>query len=159
MEEAKGAARRTAFSETAKQHVGLRTWEARWHDLSVHARDVFLTVVKGPPKNTLMYPSQLSVSLDKFPPHILKELTDAGFVEVKTSKAKVSAERVYATAGLHDFATRVRNLRKFHLLAADQPSEFAKYVQAAFHGGQLYGILSTVLSKAGIESFIQHDSR
>src|ERR1700678_728551 len=69
----------------------LRAWEARWHELSVQARDVFLNVVKGPPRNAVMYPSQLSVKVDKFPPHILQELKDAGFVEVKSSNAKASS--------------------------------------------------------------------
>ncbi len=133
----------------------LRASEARWHELSVQARDVFLNVVKGPPRNVVIYPSLLSVKVDKFPPHILQELKDAGFVEVKSSNAKASSERVYANTGLYDFATRVRNLRKFHVLAADQPSEFAKYIGHTFHSGHLSAVITTVLSKAGIDTYVQ----
>ena len=91
---------------------------------------------------------QPGVRINLFAVHILKELTDAGFVELKTSKIQASEARVYVTAGLYDFATRVRTLRKFHLLAADRPSEFVKYVNHNFFREQLAGVLSTVLTRA-----------
>ena len=145
----------SAASEKADKHEKMRAWEARWGALSAQARDVFLNVVKGPPKNAMIYPSQLTVKVNKFPPHILQELKDAGFVEVKRPNANASAERVYANTGLHDFATRVRNLRKFHVLAADQPSEFAKYIGHTFHSGHLSGVITAVLSKVGIDTYVQ----
>jgi soluble cytochrome b562 len=144
-----------AFSEKAYKRQGMAAWEGRWHELSVRARDSFLHVVKGPQKHSGMYSAEPSVGISKFPEQILKELTDAGFVELKSSKSRVSEKRVYATAGLYDFATRVRSLRKFHLLATDRPTEFAKYVNHAFFGGQLTAVLSVVLSKAGIGRFFE----
>jgi hypothetical protein len=91
------------------------------------------------------------VSVDKFPPHVLKELTGAGFVEVQAARSRAFTDRVVACAGVYDFAARLRSLRRFHLLAAGRPGEFEKYVDSTFYGGDLVGVVTGVLRKAGIE--------
>ena len=62
-----------------------------------------------------------------------------------------------ACDGVYDFAARVRTLHRLHLLAADQPSEFAKYVDHAFFGTQLMGVLAGTLRNVGIHDFFQLD--
>jgi hypothetical protein len=144
-----------AFDEKAYRRQTLAAWDAKWHRLSVQARYFFLNVVKGPVKKQTVHSHPPSVSTDKFPPHILKELTAAGFVEVQAARSRAFTDRVIACDGLYDFAARVRTLRRLHLLAANQPSEFEKYVDHAFFGSQLTGVLSGVLRKAGIEDFVR----
>src|SRR5277367_2705350 len=87
---------------------------------------------------------------ERFPPNILRELADAGFVEVRAARSKMSGERVRTTDGVNDFAARIRTIGKFHLLDAGQPSELAKFVEHSFSGGQLNGALTSVLHQAGI---------
>ncbi len=139
-----------AFCDKAYRRQGLAVWEAKWHDISVRARDAFLNVVEGPLNISASNSNQSRVSVKKFPPNILQELTDAGFVEVRPSKSKTSGGRVCATDGVKDFAARIRTLRKFHLLAVDGPSELAAFVEHAFFGAHLKGVLTTVLHEAGI---------
>ncbi len=55
-----------------------------------------------------------------------------------------------AVAGVNNFAARIRTLRRFHLLAAEGPGELAAFVEHAFFGTQLNGVLTTVLHDAGI---------
>src|ERR1700679_2446662 len=120
-----------SVGEKAYKRKDSVAWEASWHKLSVQARDSFLNVVKGPVKDSRAS-YQPGVRTSQFAVHILEELTNAGFVEVKTSNAKASEARVYAAAGLYDFATRVRTLQNFHLLVANRPSQFVKYVDHNF---------------------------
>ena len=75
-----------AYDEKAYRRQNLAIWDARWHELSVQARSYFLNEVKGPAKKQKVYSSPPSVSIDKFPAPVLKELTDAGFVEVQPAK-------------------------------------------------------------------------
>ena len=139
-----------AFCDKAYRRQGMAGWEAKWHDLSIRARDAFLHVVKGPVKTSGINSNRPTVSIKKLPAGILRELTDSGFVEARPATSKVSGERVRATDGVNDFAARIRTLEKFHLLDADQPSELATFVEHAFSGTQLNGVLTTVLHHAGI---------
>jgi len=123
--------------------------------LSVQARYLFLHEVQGLVKHQTVYSSPPSVSSDKFPLHILEELTAAGFVKVQPAGSTASTDRVIACDGLYDFATRVHALRRLHLLDADQPSEFANYVEYSFFGSQLTQVLRGVLGTVGIEVFFQ----
>jgi hypothetical protein len=118
--------------------------------LSVQARYFFLNVVRGPIKNPA-YANPTSVAVDKFPPRVLTELMDAGFVEVQPSTSGMATDRVIACQGVYDFAVRVRSLPRLHLLAADQPSEFKRYVDHAFFGNPLMNVLADVLRHAGID--------
>src|SRR5262245_457865 len=97
-----------AFYEKAYRRECLAAWDARWHGLSVQARYFFLNVVKGPAKKQPVYSQSPSVSVDKFPHHVLKELTEAGFVEVQAPRSRAFIERVVTCAGLYDFAARIR---------------------------------------------------
>ena len=90
-----------------------------------------------------------------FPPHILKELTTAGFVEVQLAKSQAYTDRVIACSGLYDFATRVRTLQRLHLLATDKPSEFTNYVEYVFFSDQLIGVLIRTLRTVGIQDYFQ----
>ena len=121
-----------AFYEKAYRRQSLAAWDDKWHRLSDQARYFFLNVVKGPAKPPKDPSNQLSVSIDKFPPHIVKELTTAGFVEVQLARSQAFTDRVIACDGLYDFAARVRTLQRLHLLAADQSSELAKYVDHVY---------------------------
>jgi hypothetical protein len=146
-----------AFYERAYQRRSLAAWDDKWHRLSDQARNFFLNVVKGPAKQPNNQADQPSVSIDKFPPHILKELTTAGFVEVQRAQSQTFTDRVIACAGLYDFAERVRALQRLHLLAADQPSEFTKYVEHVYFSVQLIGVLVNTLRKVGIHDAFQLD--
>jgi hypothetical protein len=139
------------FSEKAYRRRPLAAWDAEWHELSVQARFFFLNVVKGPSKKQSAGSNPPSVLTDKFPAHVLKELVEAGFVEVQPARSRAFGDRVIAPEGLYDFATRVRTLRRLHLLADDQPSEFTKYVDQVYFGSELTAVLFDVLRKAGID--------
>lgn len=143
------------FFEKAYRREPLPAWDARWHRLSVQARYFFLNEVKGPVKKPTAYSQSPTVSANTFPPHVLKELASAGFVEVQAARSRAFTDRVVACNDLYDFAARLRGLRRLHLLAVDQPSKFEGYVDYAFFGSQLTGVLSGVLRKAGIENFVR----
>ncbi|HZW33187.1 MAG TPA: helicase-associated domain-containing protein, partial [Isosphaeraceae bacterium] len=138
------------FFERAYQRTNLAAWDARWHALTAQARLFFLEVVKGPAKQRTPYSQPPSVSAARFPPHVLEELTAAGFVEVQAAGSRAFTDRVIARDELYDFAARVRTARRLHLLAADQPSELSRYVDHVFFGGPLAEALFGVLRKAGI---------
>lgn len=146
-----------AFHERVYQRRFLAAWDDKWHRLSDQARNFFLNVVKGPAKQPNNQPDQPSVSVDKFPPHILKELITAGFVEVQRARSQTFTDRVIACTGLYDFAERVRALQRLHLLAADQPSELTKYVEYVYFSVQLIGVLVNTLRKVGIHDAFQLD--
>jgi soluble cytochrome b562 len=146
-----------AFYEKAYQRQIQVAWDDKWHRLSVQARSFFLNVVKGPAKPQKDPSNQLSVSIDQFPAHILRELTHGGFVEVQRARSRAFTDHVIACAGVYDFAARARTLHRLHLLAADQPSEFAKYVDHAFFGNQLMEVLADTLSNVGIHNFFPLD--
>jgi hypothetical protein len=109
------------FDEKAYRRETLAGWDAKWHGLSAQARYFFLNDVKGPVKDPV-HPNPPTVSADMFPPRILTELSAAGFVEMQPATAGAFSKRVVAPHAVYDFATRVRSLRRLHLLAADQPS-------------------------------------
>ena len=134
-----------AFDEKAFRRPALATWDTIWHGLSAQARYFFLNVVKGPVKNPA-YSNPTSASADRFPARVLEELTAAGFVEVQSATSgAAAAERVIACQAAFDFAVRVRSLARLHLLAADRPTEFTKYVDNAFFTTQLMGVIAGVL--------------
>jgi hypothetical protein len=144
-----------AFDEKAYRRQDLAPWDARWHELSVQARAFFVNEVKGPAKPQKPAAQPPSISADAIPPQILKELTDAGFIEVQPARSRAFGDRVIAPAALYDFASRLRTIRRLHLLNAELPSEFAKYVEHVFVGALLIGVLHEILRKAGIDEYIQ----
>ena len=140
------------FHERVYRRQLLAAWDAKWHGLSPQARRIFLHEVKIPDKNLIGHAAPPSVSIDIFPPSILKELTDAGFVAVKREGGQTLADRVVARDASYEFASRIGTLRRFHLLATDWPGDIVKYVQHAFFTHQLTYVLENLLRKVGIES-------
>ena len=59
--------------------------------------------------------------------------------------------------GTTDFAWRGRILRRLHLLDADQPSEFSKYVDEVFYDVDLCNSIVGVLRKVGFEGYYRLD--
>ena len=141
------------FFERAYRRQSLHVWDAKWNELSPQARYYFLEVVKGPTKNQAAHSQPPSVSTERFPPDVLKELVDSGFVKVEVARSRAFTDRVVANALLYDFATRIRSLRRYHLLAADQPSAIAEFVNYAFFDVPLFTVLAGVTRKAGISDF------
>jgi hypothetical protein len=131
----------------------LPTWYRRWHHFSVQARYFFLHVVKGPIQNQAFHPDPPGVSPDEFPPDVLQELVAAGFVAVQPTESRPHVDKVIACDGVYAFATRVRSMRRLHLLAADQPAGFAKHVHHATSDRDLREDLIGVLRNAGIDHF------
>ncbi len=144
-----------AFDAKAYRRQNLARWDARWHALSVQARYVFVHEVKGPARQQKATSMPPSVSADTFPPHLLEELTAAGFIEVQPARSRAFSDRVIAHDALYDFASRLRTVRRLHLLSADLPSEFARYVDHAFVPSLLIGVLHDIIRKAGIEDRFQ----
>jgi len=143
---------RRAFSDKAYRRVGLADWDAKWHGLAAQARKAFLDDVKGPVRGQGGRPTvQPSVAVEKFPARVLEELVAAGFVVAKATRPKGPADKVLAVEGAYDFAIRARALRKYHLLAADPPGEFQRYVDYAYYNGEVFQVLARVLQSAGID--------
>jgi XPB/Ssl2-like helicase family protein len=144
-----------ARDEKACRRQFLAAWDAKWHGLSVQARHLFVHEVKIPNTNPGGYSSPPSVSIDRVPPPVLKELTDAGFVEVKGSGFGAQPDRVIACDSTRGFASRIRTLRRLHLLGADQPSEIAKYIDEAFLRHELTIVLESVLQMVGVAGYVR----
>ena len=136
-----------AFDEKAYKRKGLAAWDAAWQKLSDQARFFVLHEVKIPLKTN---PGAVA---EKFPLHVLEELTAAGFIEVQKPKGKETTDRVVAPESLLDFITRLRMLHRMHLLAADQHSRFENYVDYAFYTNETLIVLHAVLRKASIEDY------
>jgi hypothetical protein len=145
------------FFEKAYRRDSLPIWDAKWHGLSVPARRLFLNVVKLPGKDRSTYSDPADVPKDKFPPDVLEELAAAGFVEIRRARFSTDTDRVLAGVGVDDFAWRARILRRHHLLDADRPSEFSRYVDEVFSGHELAIAISRVLHEIGFDGFVRLD--
>ena len=95
-----------AMHERAFRRRGLAAWDARWHELTPEARSYFVNEVKGPARNQADHAPTYSVPREKFPPHVLEELTAAGFVKVHAARSRAAKDRVFPPAVLYDFAAR-----------------------------------------------------
>jgi Helicase conserved C-terminal domain len=146
-----------AFHERAYGREGLAEWDVKWHGLTPQARSAFVNTVKGPARNQADHAPTYSVPRDKFGPHVLEELTAAGFVGVLPARSKTSTDRVFAPARLYDFAARVRMLNRHHLLGGDRPVELGKYVEQAFYVHDLLNVMRDVLRKAGMDEYVRLD--
>jgi Helicase conserved C-terminal domain len=145
------------FFEKAFRRDSLPVWDARWQGLSVPARRFFLDVVKLPGRDRSTYSDPASVPRDKFPPDVLDELSGSGFVEIRRARFSTDVDRVLAGAGVDDFAWRARILRRHHLLDADRPSEFSRYVDEVFSGHELAMALSRALHEVGFDGYLRLD--
>ena len=144
-----------AHDEKAYRRQFLADWDAKWHGLSVQARHIFVHEIKIPNTNPGGYSSPPSVSIDRVPPPVLKELAAAGFVESKGSSSWAHPDRVIACDATRDFASRIRTLRRLHLLAVDQPSEVAKYIDEAFFRREHTIVLESVLRMVGVAGYVR----
>ena len=145
------------FFEKAFRRDSLAVWDARWQGLSVPARRFFLDVVKLSGSVPSTYSDPASVATDKFPPDVLEELAAAQFVQVRRDRFSKDVDLVIAGFGVDDFAWRARILRRLHLLDADRPSEFSRYVDEVFSGHELAIAVSRVLREVGVEGYVRLD--
>ncbi len=141
-----------AFYEKTFRRTGLSGWDARWHGLSPVARLAFLDEVKGPVRS-YTGAAQPSVGADKFAAAALRELVDAGFVEVGPGK-KAGTERVSAVADAYDFAARLRAMRKHRPIAEGSAAAVAKYIESTCHPGPFTAAVHEVLRRAGIDDHV-----
>jgi hypothetical protein len=152
-----GGSATRACHEKAYRRRDLAVWDARWHGLTPQARSYFLNNVKFPEKYQAARSAPAVVSPDTLPPGPLKELADAGLVEVRAVASGGAPDRAVARAELSDFMARVRMLNRRHLLDADRPNEVEKYVEQAFYTERLLGLISDVLRTAGIQDHVTLD--
>jgi hypothetical protein len=139
---------RRPYHEKGWRRQDLATWDAKWHRLAAGARLAYLAEIKTGKPGARM---RASVNPDQFPPPHLKALTEAGFVEVRQEGR--GEPRVFAVDDALEFTNRVRNLRRFHLLAENQPSELQRYLNHCFYQHPLMGVVHGVLRKAGIAEY------
>ena len=92
-----------------------------------------------------------SFSTAIFPTSVLNELKTGGFVEIQPGMANQHSGRVVANELLEDFTARAHALRRYHLLAGDQPSELAAWVNHVYFTDQLLEVLWGVLCAGGID--------
>jgi hypothetical protein len=142
------------FSERGWKRQPLADWDAHWQRLSVPARAAFLNDVKGPTRPERPGGEQPSVSVEKFRPEVLAELTSAGFVRVEPGRTKSKPDRVVAEAGGMDFARRVRTIHRIRLLDPEDPGSLKGYLNVACYNNGLTGYIAGVLRDAGIETGI-----
>jgi hypothetical protein len=143
------------FFEKGYKRKGLAKWDARWHALSVEARRAFVENVKGPVQSQRGggRAVQPSISVEKVPAAVLKELTEAGFVRIEEGRLKTRPDRVFAENAVYDFARRVRTLHRIKLLSSREPGDLQSYLNVAYYNGGLQASISGVLQNAGVESF------
>jgi soluble cytochrome b562 len=138
-------------NEKVYRRQTLGEWDSRWHRLSSLARYFVLHHVTLRTSSPAFRSTAPDVSISTFPPGVVEELSHGGFVKIVPGTRNGVRDRVVASDGLHEFAARAHTLRRYHLLADDQPSELAAYVDRVYFVDQLMEVLSGVLRKAGIE--------
>ena len=145
------------FYEKAFRRESLAVWDARWQVLSVPARRAFLDLVKLPGRELSTHSNPANVPSDRFPPQALEELAAAHFVQVRRARFSTDTDHVIAGVGTDDFAWRARILRRHHVLDADRPSEFLKYVDEVFSGHELAIAISRVLREFEFQGHMRLD--
>jgi hypothetical protein len=128
------------FFEKGWKRANQESWEARWLELGVEARSAFLRAVKVPANKVNRTP--VSVAADHLLPNLLRELTAARFVEVRPG---AGPPRVFAAGDVLDFSSRLQAAHRYHLLAADQPSELEAYAKFCFAQDGLFRLLEGIL--------------
>src|SRR6185437_5404283 len=138
------------FHDRAFQRANLPLWDTRWQALSVAARKNFLDNIKATRTNTRNRMEQPPVSAERFLPAALDELVSAGFITVREPIGREKARQVTLVKDAVDFVERLRALRRYHLLDAQQPSEFTKYINYCFIKYELANEINRILQKAGL---------
>src|SRR5437763_1849336 len=96
-------------------------WEARWRRLSAPARLAVVRDVRAPVNPGSSRPPFITVR--QLLPAIVQELTAAGFVERQPGPSPQKPDRLIVPPSSFPFVTRVQDLYRFHLLAADRPPD------------------------------------
>ena len=141
-----------AFHEKTWQRSGLAVWDAKWHALSPAARRAFLNEVPVPTRKKGAPPAGTPVEC--FPEKALDELVRAKFVEIRPAGASASAQRVVVADEAIDFARRVQELHRLHLLSTERADALTRYVKQNFHEYALHTALAQVLQRAGIMGYL-----
>ncbi len=118
--------------------------------MSVAARKHFLDHIKTTRPNSRTRDGQPAISAERFSAAVLDELISAGFMTVREPSGREKARQVMLVEEAVDFADRLRALRRYHLLDAQQPSEFTKYLNHCFTKYELTNEINRVLQKAGL---------
>jgi hypothetical protein len=145
-----GPRKQPAFHDKAFERAKLPPWDARWHTLSPVARKYLLDKIKVP-ANRYRDITPPQVKAEVFPQSVREELIAAGFITAPETHPGNRKPQVHLVKDAIDFCTRLRVLRRYHLLDADQPSELEKYVNYCFATYDLQGEINRVLQSAGIQ--------
>ena len=139
-----------AFHDAAYDRATLPVWDERWDKLSVAARKYLLTNVKSSPRRN-RHDEQPYAPAERFADAgVLDELKAQGFLTIREAIGREKGPQAALVNEAVDFLQRMRGLRRYHLLDADQPSELIKYVNYCFIKYGLLNELYAILQKAGI---------
>src|SRR5438270_9641969 len=122
-----------AFHEKAFRRKGLPAWDAKWHALSPKARDAYLYEVKGATVGAQQGRTRASVPVAQLAPVVVRELVEAGLVELGSATLLGPKDQVLPVKGAADFATRLRTMDKFRLLTTGPEGMLSKYFDRCFY--------------------------
>ena len=148
---------RRDFHERAFLRAGLVKWDAHWQTLSPATRAGFLDEVKIPPGDDPYGSPPPGSEVGRFSPAVLKELIEAGFVELRSGPGRPPVDRVFAAPAVRDFALRVRVLRRCHLLDPSQSDALKAYVENNYRVNELMQVMMGVLDRVGINEYLRID--
>jgi hypothetical protein len=145
------------FDEKAYRRESLARWDDKWHALSAAARYSFLHHVQVAIKLSATVHPGYHASTTLFPPGVVQELVDGGFVAVQPVKSPGFHDYVVAADDVRDFVARARTLRRHHLLDNPEPQQLMEYVIDVYFLDQVSQILIGVLRQAAIEGRYRFD--
>ena len=138
------------FDEKAFRRQNLADWDRKWHGLSSLGRSFVLTQVRLPMKAGTIHRVEPGYIRSLFSLGTLIEVKDAGFIDLLPAQANGPHDRFVVSGLVVDFVARAQTLRRYHLLADNQPSELAGYVNHVYFVDQFADILSGILRAAGV---------
>src|SRR4051812_11344059 len=116
-----------AFHEKAFRREGLAAWDARWHALSPRARGAYLYEIKGATLGAQQGRTRASVPVSTLAPDVVRELVEAGLVELGSATLLGPRDQVLPVKAAADFATRLRTVDKYRLLTTSPAGMLSKY--------------------------------
>jgi hypothetical protein len=152
------ASERRAFHEKAFRREGLAAWDARWHALSLRARDAYLYEVKGATHGARQSGTRASVPVRALAPDVVRELVEAGLVELGSATLLGPRDQLLPVKAAADFATRLRTVDKYRLLTTGPAGMLPKYFDRCFYTTEASSALQAVLRRAGFEDFLRTDA-
>ncbi len=138
------------FDEKAFRRQNLADWDRKWHGLSSLGRSFVLTQVRLPMKAGTIHRVEPGYIRSLFSLGTLIEVKDAGFIDLLPAQANGPHDRFVVSGLVVDFVARAQSLRRYHLLADNQPSELAGYVNHVYFVDQFVDVLSGILRAAGV---------